>query len=311
MRIFYDLSEVQKKENTVLTLGTFDGLHLGHKKIIEKLKKRALFLNCRSFVVTFSPHPRNVVYGNNAPNLLTSDKEKIRLFEEYGIENLLIVNFTKEFSQLSSESFFKNYIIEKIGLKEIVVGYDHHFGKGRSGDVNTLRKMGIEFGFDVTTVEAFKILNEPVNSTKIRKALSTGNIKTANSYLGREYSFNGTVVSGDKRGRKLGFPTANISIEGNNKLLPVLGIYAVEFSFDSEMHKGLLSIGIRPTFYDTGNIVPEVYLYDFDKDIYNKKVTVKIIDWIRGEEKFSSAEALVEQMQKDKLKGLEILKKAS
>jgi len=171
MRIFYDLSEVQKKENTVLTLGTFDGLHLGHKKIIEKLKKRALFLNCRSFVVTFSPHPRNVVYGNNAPNLLTSDKEKIRLFEEYGIENLLIVNFTKEFSQLSSESFFKNYIIEKIGLKEIVVGYDHHFGKGRSGDVNTLRKMGIEFGFDVTTVEAFKILNEPVNSTKIRKHL--------------------------------------------------------------------------------------------------------------------------------------------
>jgi len=204
-----------------------------------------------------------------------------------------------------------NFVIEKIGLKEIIVGYDHHFGKGRSGNVNTLRKMGVEFGFDVTTVDAFKTNNDPVNSTKIRKALSTGDMKTANSYLGRAYSFNGSVVPGDKRGRQLGFPTANIKIEGDDKLLPGLGIYAVEFSFDNEVHKGLLSIGIRPTFFSSGNIVPEVYLYDFDKDIYDKKVIVKIVEWIRGEEKFPSAEALVEQMHKDKLKGLEIFKKAS
>lgn len=311
MRIFNDLSEVQKAENTVLTLGTFDGLHLGHKKIIEKLKKKAVSLNCRNFVITFSPHPRNVIGDNNRIKLLTTDEEKIKLFEEFGVENLLIVNFTKEFSQLSSETFFKNFILEKIGLEEIIVGYDHHFGKGRSGDVNTIRKMGIEFGFDVTTVEAFKINNDPVNSTKIRKALSSGDMKTTNSYLGRSYSFNGLVISGDKRGRQLGFPTANIKIEGDDKLLPVLGIYAVEFSFDNEVHKGLLSIGIRPTFYNSGDIVPEVYLYDFNRDIYDKKVTVKIIEWIRGEEKFPSAEALIEQMQKDKLKGLEIFKKAS
>jgi riboflavin kinase/FMN adenylyltransferase len=311
MRIFNDLSEVQKTENTVLTLGTFDGLHLGHKKIIEKLKKKAVSLNCRNFVITFSPHPRNVISGNNTVKLLTTDEEKIKLFEEYGIENLLIVNFTKEFSQLSSEVFFKDYILEKIGLKEIIVGYDHHFGKGRNGDVNTLRKMGVEFDFDVTTVEAFKVNNDPVNSTKIRKALSSGDMKTANSYLGRGYSFSGMVVSGDKRGRKLGFPTANIRIDGDEKLLPVLGIYAVEFSFDNEVHKGLLSVGIRPTFYNSGNIVPEVYLYDFDRDIYDKNVTVRIVDWIRGEEKFPSAEALIEQMQKDKIKGLEIFKKAS
>ena len=223
----------------------------------------------------------------------------------------MIINFTKEFSQLSSEKFFKDYIIEKIGIKEIVVGYDHHFGKGRSGDVNTLRKMGIEYGFDVTTVEPFKINDEAVNSTKIRKALSEGNIKTANAFLGREYSFSGIVVEGDKRGRELGFPTANISIDDEEKLLPALGIYAVEFMFDNEKHKGLLSIGIRPTFYNSGKIIPEVYLYDFNRDIYNKKITVKIIDWIRAEEKFPSAEALVEQMQKDKIKGLEIFKKAS
>jgi len=311
MRIFNDLSEVLKAENTVLTLGTFDGLHLGHKKIIEKLKKRAVSLNCRNFVITFSPHPRNVIGENGRIKLLTTDEEKIKLFEEYGVENLLIVNFTKEFSQLSSVTFFKDFVVEKIGLREIIVGHDHHFGKGRSGDVNTLRKMGIEFGFDVTTVEAFKLNNDPVNSTKIRKALSCGDMKTANSYLGRGYSFSGTVISGDQRGRKLGFPTANIGVDGEDKLLPVFGIYAVEFSFDDEVHKGLLSIGIRPTFYSSGSIVPEVYLYDFDKDIYDKKVTVKIIEWIRGEEKFPSAEALIQQMHKDKLKGLEIFKKAS
>jgi riboflavin kinase/FMN adenylyltransferase len=311
MRIYRDLSEVNRSENTILTLGIFDGVHLGHKKIIEKLKRKAASLKCRNFLITFSPHPKNVISGNNDVSLLTSIDEKITLFEEAGIENLLIVNFTKEFSQLSSEKFFKDIIIEKIGIKEIVVGYDHHFGKGRNGDVNTLRKMGIEFGFDVTTVEALKINGEPVNSTKIRKTLAAGDMKTAASFLGRHYSFEGLVVRGDQRGRLLGFPTANIKIDGQEKLLPSLGIYAVEFIFDNQVYKGLLSIGIRPTFCDSGSIIPEVYLYDFDKDIYGKNVTVRIIDWIRGEEKFPSAEALIEQMHKDKIKGLEIFKKAS
>ena len=310
MRIFNDLSTLPKAENTILTLGIFDGVHLGHRKIIEKLKKKAAILNCRNLVITFSPHPRNVISGKRDLMLLTTIKEKIKLLEEIGVENLLIINFTKEFSQLSSEKFFNDYIIEKIGIKEIVVGYDHHFGKGRSGDINTLRKMGMEFGFDVTSVEPFKIDNEAVNSTKIRKALAEGNIKIANSFLGREYSFGGIVVEGDKRGRELGFPTANIFVD-DEKLLPMMGIYAVEFLFDDEKHKGLLSIGIRSTFYDSGKIVVEVYLYDFSRDIYNKKITVRIIDWVRGEEKFTSAEALVEQMQKDKIKGLEIFKKAS
>jgi riboflavin kinase / FMN adenylyltransferase len=310
MRIFNDLSTLPKAENTILTLGIFDGVHLGHRKIIEKLKKKAAVSNCRNLVITFSPHPRNVISGKRDLKLLTTIEEKIKLLEEIGVENLLIINFTKEFSQLSSEKFFNDYIIERIGIKEIVVGYDHHFGKGRSGDINTLRKMGMQFGFDVTSVEPFKIDNEAVNSTKIRKALAEGNIKVANSFLGREYSFSGTVVEGDKRGRELGFPTANILLD-EEKLLPMMGIYAVEFLFDDEKHKGLLSIGIRPTFYDSGKIVVEVYLYDFNRDIYNKKITVRIIDWVRGEEKFSSAEALVEQMQKDKIKGLEIFKKAS
>jgi riboflavin kinase/FMN adenylyltransferase len=311
MQIFSELSNLSKADNTILTLGIFDGVHLGHKKIFEKLKKKAALSNCRNLIITFSPHPRNVINGSGTIKLLTTIDEKIKLFEESGIENLLILNFTKEFSQQSSETFFKDYIIERIGIKEIVVGYDHHFGKGRSGDVNTLRKMGIEYGFEVTTVEPFKINDEAVNSTKIRKALSEGNIKTASTFLGRNYSFNGIVIEGDKRGRELGFPTANIRIDNEEKLLPALGIYAVEFMFDDEKHKGLLSVGIRPTFDNSGRIIPEVYLYDFNRDIYNKKISVKIIEWIRAEEKFPSAEALVEQMQKDKIKGLEIFKKAS
>jgi riboflavin kinase / FMN adenylyltransferase len=311
MQIFNDLSNLPKVDKTILTLGIFDGVHLGHKKIFEKLKKKAALMNCRNLIITFSPHPRNVINGKGEIKLLTTIEEKIKLFEESGIENLLIINFTKEFSQQSSEKFFKDYIIDRIGIKEIIVGYDHHFGKGRSGDVNTLRKMGIEYGFEVNTVEPFKINDEAVNSTKIRKALSEGNIKTASAFLGRKYSFNGTVIEGDKRGRELGFPTANISLDDEEKLLPSLGIYAVEFLFDDESHKGLLSIGIRPTFYNSGKIIPEVYLYDFNREIYNRKISVKIIDWIRAEEKFPSAEALVEQMQKDKIKGLEIFKKAS
>jgi riboflavin kinase / FMN adenylyltransferase len=311
MQIFNDLSNLPKADNTILTLGIFDGVHLGHKKIFEKLKKKAASSNCRNLIITFSPHPRNVINGKGTIKLLTTIDEKIKLFEACGIDNLLILNFTKEFSQQSSETFFKDYIIERIGIKEIVVGYDHHFGKGRSGDVNTLRRMGAEYGFEVTTVEPFKINDEAVNSTKIRKALSEGNIKTACTFLGRKYSFNGIVIEGDKRGRQLGFPTANIRIDNEEKLLPALGIYAVEFLFDDEKHKGLLSVGIRPTFNSSSKIIPEVYLYDFNREIYNKKISVKIIDWIRAEEKFPSAEALVEQMQKDKIKGLEIFKKAS
>jgi len=309
MRIFDDLSKITKDENTILTLGSFDGIHLGHRKIIEKVKKKASASKCRSLLVTFYPHPRKVINYGTEIKLLTPHEEKVRLISESGIENLLVINFTKEFSQLTSEDFVKDYLLAKIGVKEIVVGYDHHFGKGRNGDANTLGRLGIELGFEISMVEAFKLRNETVNSTAIRKALQESNIAKVSTFLGRKYSFEGIVIEGDKRGRTLGFPTANVKVSDEEKLLPSLGIYAVNFFINGERFNGLMSVGKRPTFYNAGEIVVEVFLYDFDRDIYGCNVKVEIVDWIRGEEKFSSADDLIDQMQRDKIKGLEIFKK--
>ncbi len=307
MEVFNSLSEVKKDKNTVITLGTFDGIHLGHKKIIEKVINKAEKLRARSFLITFDPHPRIVVSKGHTIKLLNTLQEKIEILGDLKIQNLLIINFTKEFSQLSSEEFFKNYIIDKIGLKEIVIGYDHHFGKGRGGDENTLREMGKEFDFNVTRVDAVNINGTSVSSTKIRNALAEGNISLANSFLGRYYSFHGNVVKGDGRGRLLGFPTANIKLKEENKLLPAIGIYAVELIVDNVKHFGLMSIGKRPTFYNDGQLTTEIYIFDFDKNIYDKNVIVKVVERIRGEEKYSSPEELVAQMKKDKEAGMEIM----
>jgi riboflavin kinase / FMN adenylyltransferase len=309
MQTFNDIASVTKDENTVLTLGTFDGIHLGHKKIIENVIKKASDYNARNFLVTFYPHPRNVLSKNNSIKILSTFREKAAVLENLGIENLLIIEFTNEFSKISAERFIKEYIVDRIGIKEIVIGYDHHFGKGRSGNIETLKKIGKESGFKVTPVDEVKFEDQTISSTKIRNELISGNINLANSMLGRYYSFSGTVVYGDKRGRSLGFPTANIELDDSDKLLPALGIYAVEFFTGAGKYYGLLSVGRRPTFYDAGNIVPEVYIFDFDKDIYNEYVTVNIVERIRGEEKFPTAEALVVQMKKDKEIGSEILSK--
>lgn len=309
MRIYNDIISIEKDINTVLTLGTFDGVHKGHKKIIESVVNKSNENNARNFLITFYPHPRSVLLKNDSVRLLSTFREKTAALENLGIDNLLVVEFSKEFSKIPADEFIENYIVDKMGIKEIIIGYDHHFGKSRSGNVETLKKIGQEKGFLVTTVDEVKYEDITVSSSKIRKALIEGNIRIANSMLERYYSFSGTVVHGDKRGHLLGFPTANIEIDDNDKLLPALGIYAVEFIRKANKYYGLLSVGRRPTFYDAGNIVPEVYIYDFDEKIYGEYVTVNIIDRIRGEEKFSSAEELITQMNKDKEIGLEILSK--
>jgi len=309
MNIYRDLSEIRKNKNTVLSLGTFDGIHLGHREIINQVVEKASSINGRSFLITFYPHPRKILSKDFDIKFLTTIDEKISILQSLGVQNLLIINFTKEFSQLRADEFFKKYVIDSIGISEIIIGYDHHFGKGRSGDIETLKQMGNDFDFKVTKINAFKIDGESVNSSKIRNALSSGDIRLANSYLGRFYSFSGKVVLGDKRGRELGFPTANIKLDDTDKMLPELGIYAVEFFIDKKRYLGLLSVGKRPTFYNSGVIVPEVYIYDFNQDIYGKDVTVNIIEMIRREEKFNSADELIVQMKKDKDSGIEIFKK--
>ncbi len=309
MRIFDSISDVNKDTNTTLTLGTFDGVHIGHRKIIEELNEKTQAHNGRNFLITFSPHPRSVITNNFDNILLSTLDEKIVLFEKLGIQNLLVINFTKEFSQLKPESFINEYLIEKIGLKEIVIGHDHHFGKGRGGDESTLRELGKEYGFEVTSVGAVDVDGETVSSSKIRNALKDGNVVKAKDFLDRHYSFHGQVIQGDKRGRELGFPTANIALSEKLKMLPALGIYFVEVIIDKDKHFGLLSIGKRPTFYKSGEIIPEVYLYDFSDDIYGKDVSVKIIERLREEIKYNSAEELIVQMNKDKFAGVELIKK--
>lgn len=309
MRIFRELSEVVRDDNNIVTLGTFDGIHLGHKKIINEVVKKATDYGDESFLITFHPHPRKIISRGHNIKLLNTSTEKLEMFKSLGIQNLLIINFTKEFSKLSPEAFIDNYIVNGIGAKEVVIGYDHHFGKGRGGDIGFLKNKGIKSGFKVTIIPGFQIENTIVSSSKIRDALLAGNIVTVSKYLGRFYSFSGIVVQGDKRGRELGFPTANLRIENEDKLLPAIGIYAVEFIVKGNIYQGLLSIGQRPTFYDSGEIVPEVYVFDFNEDIYGENVTVNLVERIRGEEKFSSAEELIEQMKKDKEIGLEILNK--
>ncbi len=307
MQVFNDLNEIKNDRNTVLTIGTFDGIHLGHKKLIDKVIADAEKSGGRSFLVTFNPHPRSIVSKDFELKLLTNLKEKTKILDSLGMQNLFILNFTKEISQLTAEEFFKKFIINGIGLRKIVIGFNHHFGKGRVGDSNTLIGMGKTYGFDVETIEAFKQGDEVISSSKVRNLLIEGDIKKVNNFLGRSYSFGGRVIHGDKRGRSLGFPTANIELDNEKKLLPALGIYLVEFFVKNEKYFGLLSVGKRPTFYESGKIVPEVYILDFDQDIYGEIIRVNILERIRGEEKFSSAEELVRQMNKDKVTCLELI----
>jgi riboflavin kinase/FMN adenylyltransferase len=309
MRIYQDLSEVTHDDNTIITLGTFDGIHVGHRFIIEEVVKKAADLVGRSFLITYHPHPRKVITGQNQIDLLSTPSEKIEIFETLGIENVLIVNFTKKFSQLTPEKFIDKFVVKGIGAKEIVIGYDHHFGKGRDGNKDFLKTMGHKFGFNVTIIPEYKLNNITVSSSIIRHTLLEGDLSNANEYLGRQYAFTGTVIEGDKRGRELGYPTANLKLDDEDKLLPAIGIYAVEVTLKGSKKYGLLSIGKRPTFYDSGDVVPEVYLFDFDDDIYGEELTVSMVERIRGEEKFSSADELIEQMNKDKEVGLEILSK--
>ena len=309
MKVYQHLNEIERDPNTVLTIGTFDGIHLGHQEILKKLFERSRFHKGRSFLITFHPHPRKVISKADGLKILSTPEEKALVLEKMGLENLFIINFTREFSRQSPIEFFKKYIISKIGLKEIVIGHDHKFGKGREGTSETLKTLGKEFNFEISLVDEYKFCGETISSTKLRHAIMDGDIKRANSFLGREYTFSGTVISGDKRGRLLGYPTANIKLDDNDKLLPGLGIYAAEVIIDNRKFASLLSIGKRPTFYDNGEIVPEVYIYNFNKNIYNKKITVNVLEKIRKEEKFSSPEELINQMNKDREAGIKIFNK--
>ena len=309
MRIIKDLAEIKRDTKSVITLGTFDGLHLGHQQIVEEVIRKSKLIGGRNFLLTFDPHPRKVIPGRNDIKLLSTLDEKISILEQLSLENLFVINFTSEFSKQSPEEFVEKYLVNGIGLNEIVIGYDHHFGKGRDGNFELLQRLGSKFNFHVTLVPEFSVDGETISSTKIRNALIAGDVVKTAKMLGRNYAFKGRIVRGDGRGKKLGFPTANISVDDQDKLLPAKGIYVAECIVEEEKHFGLLSLGSRPTFHKDGDVIPEFYIFDFDRDIYDQVMQVNLVERIRDEEKFNSVDDLIIRMKKDEEVGKEILSK--
>lgn len=300
MKTHLSIASFTSQNKTIVTIGTFDGVHIGHQKILKKITQIANEENYESVVLTFFPHPRMVLQQDNSIKLLNTISEKEKLFKNIGIDHLIIHPFDEEFSKLSAEDFVKKILVDQLNIQKIVIGYDHRFGKDRSANLDDLIEFGIKYNFEVEQISAEEINNNAVSSTKIRNSLLDGDIETANSYLGYSYDFTGTVIKGKQLGRTIGFPTANISIEEEYKLLPKNGVYIVQTRIDSTDYFGMMNIGTRPTIDGTTQSV-EVYILDFDKEIYNTKLTVSVLKFIREEKKFESFEHLKEQIEKDKI----------
>lgn len=299
MRIYEGLEGFLPVPNAVVTSGTFDGVHLGHQKIIQRIRELARSIHGETVLITFWPHPRLVLYPTEHHlRLLSTFEEKANLLRQFGIDHLVTIPFTQEFSQMTSEEFIRKILVEKIHTKKLVIGYDHRFGKNREGSFEYLKSHGQEFGFELEEISRQDVDEIGVSSTKIRKALESGDIKTATNYLGRPYELNGLVVKGQQIGRSIGFPTANIHIPNDYKLIPHDGVYAVEVKVEGVLYKAMLNIGNRPTVDGTRKTV-EAHLFDFQGDLYNKLVTVSFKEFIREERKFENLEALKNQLVQD------------
>ena len=301
MKIFNSINSFTTKKKTIVTIGTFDGVHVGHKKILEKIIQNTNNSDYESLVLTFFPHPRTVLQTATEMKQLNTIDEKSNLIEKAGIDNLVIHPFDKEFASLSAEEFVKKVLVDIFNIQKIVIGYDHRFGKNRTADINDLIAFGNQYNFEVEQISAEELNEVAVSSTKIRNALTDGNIELANSFLGYNYAITGMVVQGKQLGRTIGFPTANISINEDYKLIPNSGVYVVECKIENQSYFGMMNIGTNPTVEDTNKVQKlEVNIFDFDDDIYNETITVSILKRIRSEQKFESVELLKEQLEKDK-----------
>lgn len=302
------LDNIQHEPNTVVTVGTFDGVHKGHLSLIKTVVNKARSRNARSVVITFDPHPREIINpGKSGIKLLTTLRERAEIMYELGVDVLLIIPFTRDFSLLSSEEFVRNVVYKKVGVSEFVIGYDHQFGRDREGSIDTIKKLGKELGFDSSVISKHEMGNTTISSTLIRKTLALhGNVKLAAEYLGRHYMLNGIVVHGDKRGREIGFPTANIQPEHENKVIPETGVYVVKVRVNKKWYGGMMNIGFRPTF-GNGRKTLEVNIFDFNQDIYGKSLQVRFVDRIRDELKFDHIEALKQEMESDRRISLKTL----
>lgn len=308
MKIYHDFNDFIKVPNAVVTIGTFDGVHLGHQAILKDMVETAKKIGGETVVITFYPHPRQVL-NIDSSNLrfINTQEEKIKHLENLGIDNLIVVNFTKEFSRITSDCFIRDYVIEKISPVRFVIGYDHHFGKNRMGDFDLLYDLGMQYRFKVQRIPAQDVQNIAVSSTKIRHSLQQGDVEHANTLLGYQFAYKGKVISGERIGREIGYRTANLDVANEYRLIKSSGVYASYVDYDDKVYKAMTYIGRKPTVNnnDTENI--EVHILDFEGDLYDKELKIRFVSKIRDEQKFDSVEALRNQIVIDEKKIREIL----
>lgn len=299
MKVYQSIQDIKPIKRPVVTLGMFDGAHIGHQSILKQLNTIAQNIDGESVLITFNPHPRMVLQPNCDLKFLNTLQEKEEILRQFELEHLIIQEFTKDFSQVTSVEFVKNLLVDKIKIDTLVIGYDHHFGKNREGNFEQLQVLSKEFGFNLIQLEAIEENDVAVSSTKIRNALNEGNIEYANKALNYNYPLSGKVVHGDKIGRTLGFPTANLEVDPN-KLIPKDGVYAVDVFVDDTKHLGLLSIGFRETVTNSREHRVEVNILKFDQDIYGKTIKLEFLGRLRDEKKFNSLDELISAMNQDK-----------
>lgn len=299
MNIYHSLDSIQGLKNAVVTSGTFDGVHIGHQKILNRLKEISSLSDGESVVLTFWPHPRMVVSEDSQGlQLLSTIDEKIALFEQLGIHHLVIIPFTRAFSELTSEEFIQQVLVSKIGTKKLVIGYDHRFGRNREGSFEFLKTNAPAYGFEVEEIPRQDIEDLAISSTRIRQALRSGQVSVARGLLGRAYSLSGTVVKGKQLGRTIGFPTANLQLHEDYKLVPCNGVYVIKAYYQGNAYPAMLNIGVRPTVDGTVRTI-EAHIFDFNKEIYGEDLTLELLHYLRPEQKFDGLDALVAQIKKD------------
>ena len=308
MKIFNSIKSFNAVKPTIVTIGTFDGVHLGHKKILAQITKSAYDLNCESLVLTFFPHPRMVLQEDTEMKQLNTLNEKIELLDNLGIENLVVHPFDKEFSRLTAEEFVKEVLVDVFKIKKIIIGHDHRFGRNRTANIDDLISFGETYGFEVEQISAEEINEVSISSTKIRNALLEGNIELATTYLGYNYSLSGIISKGKQLGRTIGYPTANIKIEEEYKLIPLNGVYIAQSILNGKTVFGMMNIGTRPTVDGTTQTV-EINFFDFSQDLYDQKITVSLLHRMRSEQKFESLDALKSQLSKDKINAQSYIRK--
>lgn len=300
MKVFNSFDNLGEIKNPVLTIGTFDGVHVGHQKIIQQINQEADKLKGESVLLTFYPHPRIVLNPkNHGLSLIQTQEEKLKKLERFGLKNVIVIPFTPEFANLSAEDFVLKYLVEKLKVKNIIIGYDHQFGKNREGGVNFLNKLSNQHKFRVTEIPAQEINDVNISSTLIRKAIENGDMPSANKYLGEKFSIQGSVVKGQQLGRTIGFPTANIEITDTTKIIPPKGVYHISIQVKGIKYYGMMNIGERPTVSDSGIKSIEVNIFDFDNEIYGEITTISILEKVRDEIKFNSIEELKNQLKID------------